>query len=124
MMKKAVGLSGVENVYTQHKSILHSVVDGLIKGKLKDTIFPFFEPKRRALPTGPVRDKVNDAIVFMVGGATFEEARDVRMLQGGNNACNVILGGSTIHNSKSFLADVAQLRRVKAAAAATSALAQ
>jgi len=123
MMKKAVGLSGVENVYTQHKTLLYGVVESLIKGRLKDTAFPYFEPKRRTL--GPNRDKVNDAIVFMVGGVTFEEARDVRMLTTQSaGACNVVLGGSTIHNSKSFLADVAQLRRVKAAAVAASALAQ
>ena len=122
-MKKAVGLSGVENVYTQHKSVLHGVVDALIKGRLKDTSFPWFEPKRRTLPVGPSKDKVNDAIIFVVGGATFEESRDVRMLSS-QNTCNVVLGGSTIHNSKSFLADLAQLKRVKSAAAAASALAQ
>ena len=125
MMKKAVGLTGVENVYTQHKSTLHGVVENLIKARLKDTLYPFFEPKRRTLPpAGPGRDKVHDAVVFVVGGTTYEEARDVRSLTANGASCNVVLGGSTIHNSKSFLADVAQLRRVKSAAAAASALAQ
>lgn len=37
------GLKGVENVYTQHVPRIATVVEDLIKGKLKDQQFPFYE---------------------------------------------------------------------------------
>ncbi|KAJ3359675.1 vacuolar protein sorting-associated protein 45 [Kappamyces sp. JEL0680] len=37
------GLKGVENVYTQHVPRLATVVQDAIKGKLKDSNYPFFE---------------------------------------------------------------------------------
>jgi vacuolar protein sorting-associated protein 45 len=104
IFRKAVGLSGVENVYTQHKSLLYTVLDTLMKGKVKDSSFPVVDSRRRPLV---LREKPKRVIAFVVGGATYEEARDVRTI---NQQCGggVILGGTTIHNSKSFLADVAQ----------------
>jgi vacuolar protein sorting-associated protein 45 len=112
MMKKAVGLTGVENVYTQHKSLIHSIADSVVKGKLKDTQFPQIESKRRSATSG----RPNDAIIFVIGGTNFEEARDIRTINSSQQGINFVLGGSTVHNSKSFLADIAQLRRVKAVA--------
>lgn len=44
----------------------------------------------------------------MVGGATFEEARDMTELSK-QSGCRIILGGSCFHNSRSFLADVSQI---------------
>uniref|UniRef100_A0A8D3C1N3 Vacuolar protein sorting-associated protein 45 n=1 Tax=Scophthalmus maximus TaxID=52904 RepID=A0A8D3C1N3_SCOMX len=35
------GLKGVENVYTQHQPLLHDSLDQLIKGRLKDSQFPY-----------------------------------------------------------------------------------
>nr|CAD7398584.1 unnamed protein product [Timema poppensis] len=35
------GLSGVENVYTQHNPLLKETLEDLIKGKLKETSFPY-----------------------------------------------------------------------------------
>lgn len=40
--------------------------------------------------------------MFIIGGATYEEAKEVGTTYKGK----VILGGSNIHNMKSFLADV------------------
>jgi hypothetical protein len=103
----ANSFKGVENVYTQHKTYLASLVDSLMKGKLKETSYPFVEGCRYTPPEGK---KVPRAIVFVVGGATFEEARDITELNktfdGGRS---IVLGGTTIHNSRSFLADIAQL---------------
>lgn len=42
----------------------------------------------------------------MVGGTTYEEAKDIATTFN-NQGIKVILGGTYIHNSKSFLADVA-----------------
>uniref|UniRef100_A0A671NUK7 Vacuolar protein sorting-associated protein 45 n=1 Tax=Sinocyclocheilus anshuiensis TaxID=1608454 RepID=A0A671NUK7_9TELE len=38
------GLKGVENVYTQHQPLLHDTLDQLIKGRLKDSQFPYVGP--------------------------------------------------------------------------------
>uniref|UniRef100_A0A8C7QK41 Vacuolar protein sorting-associated protein 45 n=1 Tax=Oncorhynchus mykiss TaxID=8022 RepID=A0A8C7QK41_ONCMY len=38
------GLKGVENVYTQHAPLLQETLDQLIKGRLKDSHFPYLGP--------------------------------------------------------------------------------
>uniref|UniRef100_A0A8C6NZQ6 Vacuolar protein sorting-associated protein 45 n=1 Tax=Nothobranchius furzeri TaxID=105023 RepID=A0A8C6NZQ6_NOTFU len=38
------GFKGVENVYTQHQPLLHDTLDQLIKGRLKDSQFPYLGP--------------------------------------------------------------------------------
>ena len=54
------------------------------------------------VPSGqPARDipKAGDIIVFIVGGATFEEALKVKEFNAQYPQYKVILGGSCIHNS-------------------------
>nr|XP_054526348.1 vacuolar protein sorting-associated protein 45 isoform X6 [Pan troglodytes] len=38
------GLKGVENVYTQHQPFLHETLDHLIKGRLKENLYPYLGP--------------------------------------------------------------------------------
>nr|KAF6398382.1 vacuolar protein sorting 45-like protein [Rousettus aegyptiacus] len=38
------GLKGIENVYTQHQPFLHETLDHLIKGKLKENLYPYLGP--------------------------------------------------------------------------------
>ncbi|KAF9577476.1 vacuolar protein sorting-associated protein 45 [Lunasporangiospora selenospora] len=85
---------GVENVYTQHQPQLAQIVEQLLKMRLKETSYPFVE----ANPA--IRDRPQDIILFLVGGATFEEARYVAMLNSTNPGVRVILGGTTIHSSQ------------------------
>lgn len=103
------GFKGVENVYTQHKTPLASTLKSALDGALKEANYPFAEGCRYS--AGP-REQPHRVIVFVVGGTTYEEARDVAEINRGLEAGkSVVLGGSTIHNSRSFLADVAQLQR-------------
>ena len=113
LIKNAAGFGGIENVYTQHKTMVHSLVDQSLKGKLKDTNYPFMESRRRQ--SGGLKERPNDVLVFVVGGATYEEARDVRNLnaQFANSGQSGVLGGTNVLNSKMFLADLAQLRRAR-----------
>lgn len=37
------GLKGVENIYIQHTPHIAETLDSLVKGKLKETTFPFLE---------------------------------------------------------------------------------
>uniref|UniRef100_A0A672ZEW2 Vacuolar protein sorting-associated protein 45 n=1 Tax=Sphaeramia orbicularis TaxID=375764 RepID=A0A672ZEW2_9TELE len=93
------GLKGVENVYTQHQPLLHDTLDQLIKGRLKDSQFPY-------LGASTLRDRPQDIIVFIIGGATYEEALTVYNLNRSTPGVRIVLGGSTIHNTKSFLEEV------------------
>ncbi|KAG8449882.1 hypothetical protein GDO86_016526 [Hymenochirus boettgeri] len=93
------GLKGVENVYTQHQPFLLETLDQLIKGKLKDNLYPYLGPNT-------LRDRPQDIIVFMVGGATYEEAFTVYNLNRTTPGVRIVLGGTTIHNTKSFLEEV------------------
>lgn len=94
------GLRGVENVYTQHSPRLESTLQDLIKGRLNMNIYPFVEGG------GQTRDKPQDIIVFMVGGATYEEAKMVAQVNASSPGVRVVLGGTGVLNSSSFLEDV------------------
>ncbi|XP_006001639.1 vacuolar protein sorting-associated protein 45 [Latimeria chalumnae] len=93
------GLKGVENVYTQHQPLLHETLDQLVKGKLKDGQYPYLGPNT-------LRDRPQDVIVFIIGGATYEEALTVYNLNRVTPGVRIVLGGTTIHNTKSFLEEV------------------
>ncbi|KAJ8273716.1 hypothetical protein GJAV_G00104720 [Gymnothorax javanicus] len=93
------GLKGVENVYTQHQPLLQETLDLLIKGRLKDSQFPYLGPST-------LRDRPQDIIVFIIGGATYEEALTVYNLNRTIPGVRIVLGGTTIHNTKSFLEEV------------------
>ncbi|PYH98889.1 vacuolar protein sorting-associated protein 45 [Aspergillus ellipticus CBS 707.79] len=94
------GLKGVENVYTQHSPRLEATLQNLIKGRLKELQYPFLEGG------GHTRDKPQDILIFMVGGATYEEAKMVAQVNASSPGVRVALGGTTIHNSTSFLEEV------------------
>lgn len=92
-------INGVQNVYTQHQPVLYYILDSIAKGKLKDSTYP--------LILGTTATRPAEIIVFIVGGATFEEATKVAEFnasqQGG---LKVILGGSNVHNSSSFIKEI------------------
>ncbi|CAO3662748.1 unnamed protein product [Rhizopus stolonifer] len=95
------GLKGVENVYTQHTPFLADILDLLIKARLKDTDYPLINGNLQ-IP----RERPQDIIVFMCGGATFEEARYISQLNESAPGVRIVLGGNCIHNSKSFLEQI------------------
>ncbi|KAJ9663903.1 vacuolar protein sorting-associated protein 45 [Coniosporium apollinis] len=94
------GLKGVENVYTQHSPRLEGTLQDLIKGRLREQLYPFVEGG------GVTRDKPQDIIVFMVGGTTYEEAKMVAQVNASSPGVRVVLGGTMVHNSSSFLEEV------------------
>lgn len=93
------GLSGVENVYTQHKPLLHETLEDLLKGRLKENLYPIFG---NYLSNG----RPQEIIIFMVGGVTYEESLTVHAFNKTYPGTKIILGGTTIHNSKSFLDEI------------------
>ena len=94
------GLKGVENVYTQHSPRLEATLQNLIKARLKEQQYPFVEGGRTT------RDKPQDIIVFIVGGATYEEAKMVAQVNASSPGVRVVLGSTSIHNSTTFSEEV------------------
>ncbi|KAF4416795.1 Mitochondrial translation optimization protein 1 [Colletotrichum fructicola] len=94
------GLKGVENVYTQHSPLMESTLQNLIRGRLKEQQYPFVEGG------GTTRDKPQDIIVFMVGGATYEEAKMVATINASTPGVRLVLGGTTVHNASTYLEEV------------------
>ncbi|KAJ6441689.1 killer toxin, Kp4/SMK-like, core [Purpureocillium lavendulum] len=89
------GLKGVENVYTQHTTLLESTLQSLIKGRLKEQHYPFVDGG------GSTRDKPQDVIVFIVGGATYEEAKMIAGINATTPGVRVVLG-ATVAGSRPF----------------------
>jgi len=110
--KVASHFTGAKNVEVdrrlpgvQHSSRLYSIADRLMNGTLEKEAFPLVQEG-----TAPrSKDKVMCAMIFVIGGATFEEARDVAELNMDltSGRC-LVLGGTTVHNSRTFLDDVAE----------------
>ena len=50
--------------------------------------------------------RLQDVIVFIIGGVTHEESLAVHQLCRVNSGIRITLGGTHIHNTLSFLADV------------------
>lgn len=50
--------------------------------------------------------RIQDVIVFIVGGATYEESLTVHNINKLNSGIKVILGGTTIHNFESFSKEI------------------
>ncbi|MCJ1293857.1 hypothetical protein MMC34_005413 [Xylographa carneopallida] len=94
------GLKGVENVYTQHSPRLEVTIQNLIKGRLREQQYPFAEG------AGTTRDKPQDIVVFMIGGATYEEAKMVAQVNASSPGVRIVLGGTSIQNSTTFLEEV------------------
>ncbi|KAG8957908.1 vacuolar protein sorting-associated protein 45 [Tulasnella sp. 408] len=110
------GLKGVENVYTQHSPHLMDTLELLLKGRLREASYPFLDAATASTGLGGagagtqgLGQRPQDVIIFMVGGTTYEEARAISRLnqelagQAGGSATRVLLGGTCVHNSSSFL---------------------
>ena len=94
------GLKGVENVYTQHSPRLEVTLQNLIKGRLKEQQYPFVEG------AGTTREKPQDIVVFMIGGTTYEEAKMIAQVNASVPGIRVVLAGTSVHNSTTFLDEV------------------
>eukprot|EP00761_Pharyngomonas_kirbyi_P008048 gb/GECH01008059.1/.p1 GENE.gb/GECH01008059.1/~~gb/GECH01008059.1/.p1 ORF type:complete len:565 (+),score=149.91 gb/GECH01008059.1/:1-1695(+) len=92
------GLNDVPNMLTQHKPVLHNVLEQAIKGKLKESHYSSVSETSK--------EKHADIIVFMVGGTTYEEAVTVHEMRKKYPGVRIVLGGTTIHNSTSFIREI------------------
>jgi len=118
-------VQGVQNVYAQHVPVLMDTIQSASRGKLPASTHPFVQgsydtsglPSHQQSAENLVPEEI---IVFIVGGVTYEEGTKISEF---NNAANnnnnnagrpkvrVILGGSTVHNSTSFLEELKRTSR-------------
>uniref|UniRef100_A0A7S2Z9U0 Vacuolar protein sorting-associated protein 45 n=1 Tax=Rhodosorus marinus TaxID=101924 RepID=A0A7S2Z9U0_9RHOD len=113
------GFGGVTNVYTQHEPLLAAILDDTIRGRLRLEDYPVVH--------GTPPQTCREVVVFIAGGATYEESKCVAEINGyipataqensftasaraasKMNGTRIILGGSTIHNSASYLQEIAK----------------
>ena len=92
--------TGVVNVYTQHQPMLSGILDSIVKGKIKESSIPLLYSSTSNRPS--------EIFVYIVGGVTFEEAAKVAEFNVANPSMRVVLGGSCIHNSTSFLKEISE----------------
>jgi hypothetical protein len=81
-------------------------IQSVMKGKLKTADYPFV-PGSTPSRTQPELVIPSEIIVFMVGGVTYEEATKISEFNEAHKGkIQVVLGGSTVHNSTSFLEEL------------------
>ena len=108
----------MKNIYIQHQSWLSNILDQLTKGKLKEADYPStmpFSPKNKYIYIYIYIiyyiHRIRTVIVFFIGGVTYQEAREVALLN--QTGLNIIVGGTNIQNYKNFLADLTLLTKLK-----------
>lgn len=100
------GLQGVDNVYTQHTPLLTATLTLLSTDKLDTQAYPYqagSNDEALALQAAFKRTPPREVIVFIAGGSTLEEARNVHEWNERNPHMRVILGGSALLNTDQFL---------------------
>jgi vacuolar protein sorting-associated protein 45 len=99
------GLQGVDNVYTQHTPLLGETVGQLARGELPPGAYPFLGGSDEVAAWQALAKKAppREAVVFVVGGTTYEEAKAVAEWNEKHGELRVVLGGSGVLNSAAFL---------------------
>jgi len=90
-------LEGIENVYAQHVPLLLETLDAVAKNRLAEARYPCTGAAPLLRPA--------EVVVYIAGGATYEEATKVAELNA-LGGLRVVLGGSYVHNSGTFLEDL------------------
>mmetsp|Transcript_3962 Transcript_3962/g.9451 ORF Transcript_3962/g.9451 Transcript_3962/m.9451 type:complete len:588 (-) Transcript_3962:48-1811(-) len=101
-------VQGVQNVYAQHTPLLMDTIESITKGKLRRNTHPFVPGSVKTVQgVSPETLIPDEIIIFMVGGVTYEEGTKISEFNEANKGkVQVILGGSTVHNSTSFLEEL------------------
>jgi len=101
-IKDLQGVQDIQNVYTQHKpDMLKDLIDQISTGRLKEEQYPLVKGKNYVKTSS-----IKDSIIFIVGGSTYEEIAYVDQFNSSNSNLTFILGGTCVHNSKTFIEEV------------------
>lgn len=93
-------LKGVQNIYTRHTPYIYELLDSVVKGRLKESEYLI------DYCGSPAREKFTDIIVFVAGGATYQEALVISEFNKFVPSTRFLLGGTSIINSKEFIQNV------------------
>jgi len=110
----------VENALTQHKPMMAKTIEEAKTGRLMEsrypaaTSVPVFQQTGNAQQQPGTIPAVRELIILMLGGATYEEAAYVANVNnspamGSAPQFKVLLGGTFLHNSKTFLEELSTL---------------
>ena len=100
-------VQGISNVYSQHSPVLMDTIEGAAKGKLSGLTHPLLLSGGGTSTNVEGMPLPQEILIFMVGGMTYEESTKVNSFNVANvGKVRVILGGSTVHNSTSFLEEL------------------
>lgn len=92
------GLKGVDNVYTQHQPLVASLLEQMMKGKLREQDYPFHNQVPHV-----DGQHAREVILFITGGVTYEESRCIAQYNSSVQNSKIYLGGNGVLNSAQFL---------------------
>jgi hypothetical protein len=94
-----------DNIYMQYSPYLNEILDNLINPRESTSSgLTTLIPENLSKQYGKnIQSEVQNVIIYIKGGVTYEEARLVHELNDSNKSLNLIIGGSRIHNSESWL---------------------
>ncbi|CDK28808.1 unnamed protein product [Kuraishia capsulata CBS 1993] len=96
-----------DNIYMQHIPRVESIVSKCAKGKLPAVQFPVADSSDgQQRNANLVNERSQDIILFFVGGVTYEEARVIANLNAQNDSVRIVIGGTCIHNTSSFVESI------------------
>ncbi|EAR92468.1 vacuolar protein sorting-associated protein (macronuclear) [Tetrahymena thermophila SB210] len=98
-LKSAV--KDVPNLFAQHKPYIMNIINQIGEGTLKESEFTTTD-------LHSFREKPNEIIIFIVGGATYEEAQHIGTMNR-DKYTNILLGGTYVHNSQTFMSEIASI---------------
>ncbi|TDH71966.1 hypothetical protein CCR75_005716 [Bremia lactucae] len=116
------GVQGVPNVYAQHVPPLAKKLELILKGQLLDQEFSVVNGGAISVRVNDYNGsnsvkRVREVIVFVCGGVTFEEAMKVAEINdkaaSSSSGQRVLLGGSSIQNSTTFMNEIASAFIIK-----------
>ncbi|CAJ0954211.1 unnamed protein product, partial [Mesorhabditis belari] len=93
------GLKGVENVYTQHTPYLTQIIESIARGRFNENVYPKHTASQYSA-------RVDNIIVFVIGGATYAELAQVRAANERRNQAggpSVLLATTHMLNAQSFI---------------------
>ena len=95
-------VKGVDNIYTQHKPLLADTLKQLAENRLAPKTYPFMDASGSRQG-----GRYRLIVVYFTGGVTYEETAAVADFNTTNQVgLKVVMGGSCVHNSHSFIRDV------------------
>jgi hypothetical protein len=88
-------LQGNKSKFEMYHAPLEKILLKLKEQKLPEAAFPFAPIEKKGYP--------GKVIVFYVGGVTYEEMRIASLVSGNPEKFDVVVGGTTVHNARSFI---------------------